>query len=117
MYMYIYVCMYMYTCISHLQVEGIKMIVRDSEFLPHNRTSFIRSMGGLVELTTERTTSLQSVAERISDLKVSSVLRVCLSLSATAVPCPPPASFVSAGSHCDGDGDGGEREPIPGGGG
>ena len=46
------------------------MIVRDSEFLPHNRTYFISSMAGLVELTTERTTSLQSVAERISDLKV-----------------------------------------------
>ena len=46
------------------------MIVTDSDSLPHNRTSFIRAMGGLVEQTNERTTSLQSVAERITDMKV-----------------------------------------------
>ena len=46
------------------------MIASDSEYLPQNRTSFIRAMGGLVEQTNERTTSLQSVAERIADLKV-----------------------------------------------
>ena len=59
-----------------LQVEGVKMIASDSEYLPHNRTSFIRAMGGLVGQTNERTTSLQSVAERITDLKVCQCLPV-----------------------------------------
>lgn len=55
--------------ISQMQVEGIKMIVGDSQYLDKNQFSFISSVGGVVEMTNKRTSSHHSVAERINDLK------------------------------------------------
>ena len=47
------------------------MIVRDSQQLDECRNSFFRSVGSVVEIADDKTSSYQSVAERISDLKVS----------------------------------------------
>ena len=52
------------------KVEGIKMIVRDSQQLEQCRNSFFSSVGNIVEIANDKTSSHQSVAERISDLKV-----------------------------------------------
>ncbi len=46
------------------------MIVRDSQQLEQCRNSFFSSVGNIVEIANDKTSSHQSVAERISDLKV-----------------------------------------------
>ena len=54
-----------------IKVEGIKMIVLDSQQLDECRNTFFRSTGNVVEIDNDKTSSHQSVAERISDLKVT----------------------------------------------
>ena len=49
------------------------MIVLDSQLLEECRTSFFQSVGNVVEIEVDKTSSHQSVADRISDLKVIGV--------------------------------------------
>ena len=52
------------------------MIVRDSQQLDECRNSFFRSVGSVVEIANDKTSSYQSVAERISDLKVNNKINI-----------------------------------------
>ncbi|XP_013387498.1 mitogen-activated protein kinase kinase kinase 4-like [Lingula anatina] len=59
--------------LSHIEVEGLLLVVINSSQLPAQRKSFKRSMGSAVELVNEQTSCHQAIAESLIDLKTTAM--------------------------------------------